>query len=535
MQLFVCNENHLAPESPAWDTAFAQDEQDIPSATLDWSQAGELEKVLRDLYFQYFHPHWPFLDARDNEPALQNPHSDKADRKARHLAMIFVAFGYLSESQLESTPFSSIHEGQSVLFDQARRYFHQDETINPVVQAETCLLLSHWGPYSSETEVNHYWADLALSKARTARESMTDKHHDARRILLLWKCCLIRKRILAFHTPLDDIVADDTVADDGAHVKAIASRIAFPPNTDVEDVEMVRRSFPLACQLSDIVARFCAFRDRATNPFSSDDIFRIREAIHRWDESRRECLVAHSSAGERNMVTVQVLDILRHALVIQLYQIHHLHSYDGLPTGGLCEGLDLAAILETEAAPHEISRTAAALIKVLGRERIPLVIATWLPLPICLLLVNIYQRDLQAASTTDMQSLANLLRVLHTLRGRFSGAQFVTRLVDVLARSLPHRLTKDLQKGRASTSSVTVSTDSPKMRCRGGGDEDADADAIDVLAATSASSLGQGHELCHLFFDKHELQWLRARTVTVSWALRFIQECFVHRSIVGWL
>jgi hypothetical protein len=106
--------------------------------------------------------------------------------------------------------------------------------------------------------------------------------------------------------------------------------------------------------------------------------------------------------------------------------------------------------------------------------------------------MRVYQQGVERGAA-DTENLANMLLLLHMLRGRYSGAEFVTRLVDLLMRCLPRKFDQAWEREKLGPASS---------------------------------------DICGLFFHEDELKLQKAVMNTMAWAQGFVRECFVNRSVV---
>jgi hypothetical protein len=153
------------------------------------------------------------------------------------------------------------------------------------MQAEVCLLLSHWGPYSFETEINHHWADLALIKASQKCTCSNISGRERLRQLLLRKCCENRRRLLAFYNslPAEASRTSQELGSGSDELAAVAASINLSSNYGSKERGGVAKAFERNCELAEIMSMFCALRDQhgSINPVEQTDIM---NAIRRWDE-----------------------------------------------------------------------------------------------------------------------------------------------------------------------------------------------------------------------------------------------------------
>lgn len=151
--------------------------------------------------------------------------------------------------------------------------------------------------------------------------------------------------------------------------------------------------------------------------------------------------------------------------------------------------------------------------------------ASFLPLSISVFLVKIYTESLQQTGE-DTERFGHLMRVLHSLQTRFSGAQFVTLCVDALMKSLPRKLDLALrsQRQKSSISSPEASGRhvTPALHTS---DDTAHADM------SPGPGYCPGSDLSHLLLDQDEAVAMKAQMSAIYWAGQFIQKCFVLRSI----
>lgn len=179
------------------------------------------------------------------------------------------------------------------------------------IQAEICLLLSHWGPYSFETEVNQYWADLAMHKASQACTGSSVLERERLQKLLLWKCCENRRRILAFYhlLPADASQAPADLGRDSSQLPLVAASITLPNGYGSKDHDGVVKVFQRTCELAEIMSMICALRDQEASikPVEQMDIMNV---IRDWDKKNVDDTQI-LPRGSENMLTYQCILFLR--------------------------------------------------------------------------------------------------------------------------------------------------------------------------------------------------------------------------------
>ena len=75
--------------------------------------------------------------------------------------------------------------------------YHTATQMDEVALTQVALLLSYWSPYDSSKEVNTYWSNRALTHAVAAGLHHTKGLLDYRNRVIWW-CCIIRNRLIAF-------------------------------------------------------------------------------------------------------------------------------------------------------------------------------------------------------------------------------------------------------------------------------------------------------------------------------------------------
>jgi hypothetical protein len=143
------------------------------------------------------------------------------------------------------------------------RYWSQ-QTNDPLVLTQVCLLLSLWSPGWIGFQNNSYWVDMAFKHATSARLSeLTSNDSANRRGRVLWWCCVVRDRVLALgmrrphrlhKTPNEDAVVSED--DFGLEAK-------FPHHSDIRVKRVNMLAFVWLCKLSRIMEGLAIIQRRA--------------------------------------------------------------------------------------------------------------------------------------------------------------------------------------------------------------------------------------------------------------------------------
>lgn len=130
--------------------------------------------------------------------------------------------------------------------------------------------------------------------------------------MLVWKCCLIRRRILSFYTELPAISPQVLRLNDKVSIVELSEWVGFPRYTSAKSRQMMRSAFVLAWKLSELMARVFALRDQRDAPFKWCDQMDIIEAVNQWDDEQRVLLeVAKSTSKPHDTLPHYVLGFLR--------------------------------------------------------------------------------------------------------------------------------------------------------------------------------------------------------------------------------
>lgn len=160
--------------------------------------------------------------------------------------------------------------------------YHQSLNAPPNKLAEICLLLSYWGPYSWEVEINEYWADLALEHSFAAVDAAMNRDANNSRYHLLTQCCIIRRRMLALYTGCSSLVSPSSLTR-SFDTQTLSGTIEFPTYVWTQSRDRTRSAFIMAWRLTEIMAQVLSLRDEKDVPFSYARVVAIRGAIHAWD------------------------------------------------------------------------------------------------------------------------------------------------------------------------------------------------------------------------------------------------------------
>lgn len=174
-------------------------------------------------------------------------------------AVFFGAFGHLGNHQLAGSPFSSVVEGQTRVFEVTRALFHANsEWKGDIALVQTALILSYWSPQDTTTEVNAYWVDHATQHAIDGGffSEGSEKHQR----VIMW-CCLVRNRTIVLGLRRPQLL-----------YKLEPGRLPEPADfceccTDgsIQELKVKRcgvRSFILTCKLSEIMAAIIESRTK---------------------------------------------------------------------------------------------------------------------------------------------------------------------------------------------------------------------------------------------------------------------------------
>lgn len=80
--------------------------------------------------------------------------------------------------------------------------YHACQDGSPIVLTRAAILLSYWSPYTAEEHTNSYWIDQAFLHAHAGKLHQEHKMFTSLvtpgRRKLIWWCCLLRDRLVAF-------------------------------------------------------------------------------------------------------------------------------------------------------------------------------------------------------------------------------------------------------------------------------------------------------------------------------------------------
>ncbi|KAK4195611.1 putative feruloyl esterase C [Triangularia verruculosa] len=161
-------------------------------------------------YFDYVHPHVPFLDEQefwetylDRDPQSQHFHHTDGYHISLILfqAVLFAATPCAPLSVLRRAGYISRRVARRVAFDRVHALYSLDAERDKMVLLQTLLLMSFWRGDSSEEKDGWHWSGLAFSLAfDLCLHRQPDAHLTARQETLRRRCwwsCVLRDRLLA--------------------------------------------------------------------------------------------------------------------------------------------------------------------------------------------------------------------------------------------------------------------------------------------------------------------------------------------------
>lgn len=162
-------------------------------------------------YFDYIHPHVPFLDEQefwetylDRKPdALRSHHSDNRHAISLLLfqAMLFAATTCASPGLLRRAGYSSRWAARRHAFHKVRALYSFDTEQDKIIQLQTLLILSFWRGDMDEDKDAWHWSGLAITLAsdlflyRQPSSQLTERQKTLRK--RCWWSCVLRDRLLA--------------------------------------------------------------------------------------------------------------------------------------------------------------------------------------------------------------------------------------------------------------------------------------------------------------------------------------------------
>jgi len=134
------------------------------------------------------------------------------------------------------------------------------------------LLLSYWSPYDSEIQANNYWIDQAFAKAQEARLFEPQNHLrtiSPGRGKLIWWCCLLRDRLLAFGLYRCRSLHEDTSAGTLLSQEDFGLELANPKFMDKTSKQRSIKNFIHQCELSQSIAQILRFQEQGKHTKNS--------------------------------------------------------------------------------------------------------------------------------------------------------------------------------------------------------------------------------------------------------------------------
>lgn len=161
-------------------------------------------------YFDYVHPHVPFLDEQefwetylDKDPRSQHFHYTGGSRISLILfqAVLFAATACAPLSLLRRAGYTTRRVARRVAFSRVRALYSLDAERDKMVLLQVLLLMSFWRGGLDEDKDGWHWSGLAITMAcDLCLHCSPDTHLTAREKTLRKRCwwsCVLRDRLLA--------------------------------------------------------------------------------------------------------------------------------------------------------------------------------------------------------------------------------------------------------------------------------------------------------------------------------------------------
>ncbi|OAP60411.1 hypothetical protein AYL99_05413 [Fonsecaea erecta] len=415
-----------------------------------------LPQELRDkvvvLYFRHVHPLCPVVD----EFEFSKIYKECDDERQLFLkfdvllfmAMIFVAFAHVENSELAKSSVSTILQGQNALLEHIKSLYNNNFTsTNPTTLTCACLLLSYWSPFNLDTQVNSRWVARAIFHARQAR--LEDPDYDSATMFsrrkIIWWCCVLRDRLISvglrrFHRlhKVESRWGPVTVMDFGAEA-------VVPQFMTIESKRVMMAAFIWMCDLTQLISDIGTFhmdrkfqrewRDVSSTGESDHDLLldemilcsayesRLKEWKARFKQAMASAMTRDSP--DMSKVPLRMPQLVNLSLVADLYRPYLKPIQPESRFGAQFRTLAAAKVKEASA---KVVKTVYKIFSESRVEHVPLTVTAWIALPLAVCELGWHVSGGKSSSLNISQRL-DMMVSLNALAERLCGLQPTYRLL----------------------------------------------------------------------------------------------------------
>ncbi|EHY57967.1 hypothetical protein ABEF92_002349 [Exophiala dermatitidis] len=390
-------------------------------------------------YFLYIHPLQPLLDEAEFWRAYSTPSSCSTKPISIFVfqAMLFAACSFVPFSTIQRLGFSNYYAARATFYRRAKSLFHVDSGRDALSSAQGALLLTYYVS-ASDAKVNSLWLSNAIYFARTL--NAMHRHHERKKdgiqqwtpLERLWRCCLLRDRVLALglHRPMQIGVEeghisifqeiDPNAGNEGSKSRDSAARRA-PPRTSSAFSELVNLLGPALGVLGLDPSRPASGEQTAT----TDTVRVYSEQLDEWYERVQASRHIGASTDKTAVLQNNILYICYHAATLALWnQAIYASVVNACPIhADLSEGRK-----KVEAAIHGID---ACLQQIAEHDMLPfmpITLSAYIVKPLVWHILNV-KLDEHGQQTDSRKALTVYLVALNALRERYEGVERVVHHV----------------------------------------------------------------------------------------------------------
>jgi len=278
---------------------------------------------------------------------------------------------------------------------------------------------------------------------------------------LLWWCCIVRNRLIKLGMRRPKIL--HMTASPGGIVRATDYGLeALFPKYSPSNVKMRTIAvFIELCKLTDLMQEVMTLTDQIRQSRNGEDlaldkdlggygqVISLNRKMSRWSKDYEETMEkteVHNTV-EYNCVPVHYLRVLFHSTVAALYQPY----MELVPRGNATNpAIQEVAVHKVKEASSKIASCVGNLLLDAKLEDVPSTIGAWITLPIAVHLVELNTRrgvdGGEPGGEGNGESLSrfgHLLRVLHSLKVRSEGGEWVAQLIDTTIRAMGKQVGKE--------------------------------------------------------------------------------------------
>ncbi|CAK1368309.1 Cutinase transcription factor 1 beta [Cercospora beticola] len=411
-----------------------------------------LKQIMRQ-YFRMVHPNLPIVMENSFWVRWDGDTFDLAHQSLLVLrAMLFAASCYVDNSTLASLGFNGQRQARNFYYRQAKLAFDFGIEMDPVANAQACLLLSYMSPSLSRLQINVGWLIHAhrfakLAGADSFHRRIEDDRPTAVLLKRIWWGVLFRDRILSFgfrrslqvHLEDDSVwLNDNSVLNAGDFESELGQSPIYDTETQLKNIEVLSALCRLISRLLGPLKLLYQYNmlDGRLQPASIDlpaTITAIKAhlvSLRIWHDDTIEKFpfpVSLDDVHETLCIYVNMLFIY-HASIKFALHMHLILIHDSLPGSHALLQIE-DSHRELQIANTDLGRRFQEMVQLRVMKDLPITAIPFLAPPLILQAINVTASRGLRTESNEARHLDIFTRTLKSQQGRYDGSEF---LIDVL-------------------------------------------------------------------------------------------------------